>query len=319
METCSRARSMTVDSRRNLLLTSNPFMAMRKGSNRARDETKLRPAVVLLAPEVNLQELVEDTGLPDFMAKVSLADPLEMQLQDGDYVHRLLQQGLMSSKYGALRSALVAFSGESPKVFVVSDERAWENFDQMRAIRGMEDAAVWDLLCQRQCNIMQPLVLWADEWRTEVMDKPSYSVSGCLQVCMFCARHWGATGEPLKACNKCGIKIYCNVLCQRSDWSEHKGVCGSGGFANRGVVRPPQPEPEPPELAKSSHAAVGDPAAVAVLERLGMLPHASVLAENEIDMDALQLCQVSDLVELSLPIADSEAIVRELAMLQVSI
>ena len=34
---------------------------------------------------------------------------------------------------------------------------------------------------------------------------------------------------PLK-CGKCGVKYYCSITCQRSDWRNHKVLCGSLGL-----------------------------------------------------------------------------------------
>lgn len=43
-------------------------------------------------------------------------------------------------------------------------------------------------------------------------------------VCAGCGKH-GNKEAPLLFCARCGRTMYCCVLCQRKDWSEHKLVC----------------------------------------------------------------------------------------------
>ncbi|KAJ7234539.1 hypothetical protein C8J57DRAFT_1380169 [Mycena rebaudengoi] len=48
--------------------------------------------------------------------------------------------------------------------------------------------------------------------------------------CCGCGQREGDLGQPLRYCSKCQIASYCSKECQKSDWPEHKPICGAAGI-----------------------------------------------------------------------------------------
>ncbi|KAJ7241786.1 hypothetical protein C8J57DRAFT_1368668 [Mycena rebaudengoi] len=48
--------------------------------------------------------------------------------------------------------------------------------------------------------------------------------------CCGCGQREGDLARPLRYCSKCQVASYCSKECQKSDWPEHKPICGAAGI-----------------------------------------------------------------------------------------
>lgn len=62
------------------------------------------------------------------------------------------------------------------------------------------------------------------EAQEEVKVKVDPGMGRELMLCRTCRKV-----DDVKKCQGCGVVAYCGRECQRKDWRNHKGVCGSQG------------------------------------------------------------------------------------------
>ncbi|KAJ7314570.1 hypothetical protein DFH08DRAFT_894941 [Mycena albidolilacea] len=48
--------------------------------------------------------------------------------------------------------------------------------------------------------------------------------------CCGCGQREDTLDQPLRYCSKCQVASYCSKECQKSDWPEHKPICGTAGI-----------------------------------------------------------------------------------------
>ncbi|KAJ7670492.1 hypothetical protein B0H14DRAFT_3071359 [Mycena olivaceomarginata] len=48
--------------------------------------------------------------------------------------------------------------------------------------------------------------------------------------CCGCGQREDTLDQPLRYCSKCQVASYCSKECQKSDWPEHKLICGAAGI-----------------------------------------------------------------------------------------
>jgi len=218
-------QSMNASERTSLIRTSAPYIPLKEGVPYVDGE--FVGGVMLLCPELCVEKLIKDCdgGLIHLIHSRISKDLAQDDLEDFAHAKSLISRGLINK--GKENEFVRWDTGERFRVNPGADPTSLERIRYLQARGAFVPSGVYDSAKQRQISLLQTLMLYCEEYRSEILGKGGYKKFLATMGCSNCGAATTEDGKSLKFCSRCSMTAYCGRECQKKHWKVHKPQCNS--------------------------------------------------------------------------------------------